>query len=89
MDTVRFISRFNGDGAYDKYNVLINKFIETPLDSVKGFISIHYNVHDGIFTEIMVPKIGMAYLEIFNVPSISGQNWIKRRLILTDYDLTE
>ena len=88
-DTIRFISRFNGDGAYDKYSSFVNKFIDTPSDSVKGYINLYYRVFSGIYSEVIIPKIGMVHLEVSNIPSISGENWIKRRLNLIDYNIAE
>tara|TARA_R110002126_G_scaffold7633_1_gene37273 strand:- start:195 stop:869 length:675 start_codon:yes stop_codon:yes gene_type:complete len=87
-DTLSFIASLDGDGAYIKNVFKKDSMISYANGIRNSYLDIFYS-HLYIHQEIVVPGIGMIYLEIINIPSVTGQNWVKRRLILTDHNITE
>ena len=86
IDTISFDATYAGDGAYVKKIIKLNGPISFANETRTGYLYLSY---DAFFyhTELFVPEVGMVFLEIVNDTIISGQDWINRKIILTDFTL--
>lgn len=86
-DTVLYFSTIGGDALFEKKILLKKERIFVEREIFEEYYFLEYQLSRYKFIEKLIPGIGMASMEIINDPTISGQDWIERRIHLIDYQV--